>query len=137
MVDLLLSKGADVNAKSKKGSLRSVTIYCGMLTLRRLEWPSASTAKSLGAPPLTSVDQTALHFCASKNQLDLARKLIDRKATTRVKDKRGQLPLHRAASIGSVPMVQLLLEHSSPLNATDVSGMTALHHGRHPQTPNE
>ena len=74
--------------------------------------------------------QTALHFTASKNNLETARKLISHKASARVKDKRGQLPLHRAAAIGSVPMVNLLLESKSPLNATDVAGLTALHHGK-------
>jgi len=69
-----------------------------------------------------------LHFCASKQNLDVARKLVSHNASARVKDKRGQLPLHRAAAVGSVPMVKLLLENKSPLNATDVSGYTALHH---------
>ncbi|KAL8712259.1 MAG: hypothetical protein Q9220_003410 [cf. Caloplaca sp. 1 TL-2023] len=92
LVDLLLSKDADVNVKNFNG-------------------------------------QTALHFCASKNDLDVARKLIARKASARVKDKREQLPLHRAAAVGSVPMVNLLLENRSPLNATDSAGYTALHHG--------
>ncbi|KAL8722415.1 MAG: hypothetical protein Q9225_001094 [Loekoesia sp. 1 TL-2023] len=86
LVDLLLSKDADVNFKT-------------------------------------------LHFCASKNNLDVARKLISHKASTRVKDKREQLPLHRAAAVGSVPMVNLLLQNRSPLNATDIAGYTALHHG--------
>ncbi|MCJ1483377.1 hypothetical protein MMC06_003544 [Schaereria dolodes] len=72
--------------------------------------------------------QTALHFCASKNNLEIARKLISHKASARVKDKRSQLALHRAAAIGSVPMVKLLLESKSPLNATDIAGYTALHH---------
>jgi 26S proteasome non-ATPase regulatory subunit 10 len=75
--------------------------------------------------------QTALHFTASKNHLDVARKLIATKATTRKKDKRQQLPLHRAAAVGSVPMVKLLLENNSPVNATDIDGWTALHHGKH------
>ncbi|KAI9804263.1 MAG: hypothetical protein M1833_007070 [Piccolia ochrophora] len=91
LVDLLLSKEAEVNAKNFSG-------------------------------------QTALHFCASKNNLDIARKLIAHKASARIKDKRGQLPIHRAAAIGSVPMVQLLIDNKSPLNATDVSGFTPLHH---------
>ncbi|KAI0165945.1 ankyrin repeat-containing domain protein [Xylariaceae sp. FL1272] len=34
----------------------------------------------------------------------------------------------RAAAVGSVPMVKLLLENRSPLNATDNAGYTALHH---------
>ncbi|KAF6234451.1 hypothetical protein HO173_007484 [Letharia columbiana] len=91
LVDMLLSKEADVNAKNYSG-------------------------------------QTALHFTASKNNLEIARRLISHGATARVKDKRGQLPLHRAAAIGSVPMVNLMLENKSPLNATDISGLTALHH---------
>ncbi|KAI1630983.1 ankyrin repeat-containing domain protein [Biscogniauxia mediterranea] len=73
---------------------------------------------------------TALHFVASKNNLDVARKLFDSKppASARVRDKRGQYPLHRAAAIGSIPMLKLLLENRSPLNATDDAGYTALHH---------
>jgi 26S proteasome non-ATPase regulatory subunit 10 len=74
--------------------------------------------------------QTALHFAASKNNLDIARTLLSHKASARVKDKRGQLALHRAAAVGSVPMMKLLLEAKSPLNATDSDGMTALHHGK-------
>ncbi|KAJ2988012.1 hypothetical protein NUW58_g4199 [Xylaria curta] len=74
--------------------------------------------------------QTALHFVASKNNLELARKLLANKppASSRVKDKRGQYPLHRAAAIGSTPMVKLLLENRSPLDTTDIAGYTALHH---------
>jgi len=45
-----------------------------------------------------------------------------------VRDKRGQYPIHRAAAVGSVPMVELLLKHKSPINATDVAGQTPLHH---------
>ncbi|KAF2145702.1 uncharacterized protein K452DRAFT_324600 [Aplosporella prunicola CBS 121167] len=94
LVDLLLSRGADVNMKTTD------TVH----------------------------HQTALHFTASKNNLDIARKLIAHKATARVKDKRGQLPTHRAAAVGSVPMLKLLLEANSPINASDMDGMTALHH---------
>ena len=76
----------------------------------------------------TNNGQTALHFAASKSNLDTARKLISHKASARVKDKRGQLPLHRAAAVGSVPIIKLLSENKSPINATDIDGSTALHH---------
>jgi len=74
--------------------------------------------------------QTALHFTASKNNLDIARRLLAAKppASTRVKDKRGQYPIHRAAAVGSAPMVELLLKNKSPLNPADVAGQTPLHH---------
>lgn len=57
------------------------------------------------------------------------RLLIANKCSARVKDTRGQLPLHRAAAVGSVAILQNLLEEGkSPINATDGDGMTALHH---------
>jgi 26S proteasome non-ATPase regulatory subunit 10 len=55
--------------------------------------------------------------------------LLANKCSARVKDIRGQLPLHRAAAVGSVPIIKALLEEGkSPVNATDNDGMTALHH---------
>ncbi|UKZ52221.1 hypothetical protein TrVGV298_005996 [Trichoderma virens] len=58
--------------------------------------------------------QTALHFVASKKNLDVARLLIDSKppASTRVRDRRGQYPIHRAAAVGSVPMGYTPLHHA-------------------------
>lgn len=52
----------------------------------------------------------------------------ERPASARLRDKRGQYPIHRAAAVGSSPMITLFLEHKSPLDATDNSGYTALHH---------
>ncbi|QPC75834.1 hypothetical protein HYE68_006586 [Fusarium pseudograminearum] len=72
--------------------------------------------------------QSALHFVASKKNLDIARILIDNGASTRVRDRRGQYPIHRAAAVGSVPMVNILLKNRSPLNPTDNEGYTPLHH---------
>ncbi|KAJ1713802.1 proteasome regulatory particle subunit (Nas6) [Aspergillus flavus] len=92
IIDLLLEKGADVNAKSNSG-------------------------------------QNALHFATSKANLSTVRTLIANKCSARVKDKRGQLALHRAAAIGSSPIIKVLLQDGkSPVNATDMDGLTALHH---------
>lgn len=67
---------------------------------------------------------------ASKKNVDLARLLFEQKppVSARVKDKRGQYAIHRAAAVGSVPMVELLIKNKSPINATDVAGQTPLHH---------
>ncbi|KAH0603673.1 uncharacterized protein H6S33_007332 [Morchella sextelata] len=74
--------------------------------------------------------QTPLHFCASKTRLSTAHLLLSPpyKASPRIPDTHSQLPLHRAAAVGSLPMVKLLLDHNSPLNSSDRSGFTALHH---------
>ncbi|KAJ5691176.1 proteasome regulatory particle subunit (Nas6) [Penicillium malachiteum] len=77
----------------------------------------------------SSSGQNALHFAASKANISTVRTLITNKCSARVKDVRGQLPLHRAAATGSVPILKALLEEGkSPVNATDNDGYTALHH---------
>ncbi|KAG8533360.1 uncharacterized protein KY384_002143 [Bacidia gigantensis] len=73
--------------------------------------------------------KTALHLTSSKSNLSIARLLLSHGASARVKDKRGQLPLHRAAAIGSVPLIELMVANRSPVNATDVAGLSPLHHG--------
>ncbi|RKF61596.1 putative 26S proteasome regulatory subunit p28 [Erysiphe neolycopersici] len=110
IVDILLRKDADINARSKSYSQESNDLL--------------STQKIL-------LDKlTALHLIASKKNIDLARRLLNHKpaASARLCDKRGQYPIHRAAAIGSVPMVELLIKHNSPINAADISGQTPLHH---------
>ncbi|OKL60243.1 hypothetical protein UA08_04507 [Talaromyces atroroseus] len=73
--------------------------------------------------------QNALHFAASKANLSTVKTLVAHKCRARVKDKRGQLPLHRAAAVGSTPILKILLdEGKSPVNATDIDSLTALHH---------
>jgi len=106
-VDLLLRKGADANETSERS--HPVCINCLFHT--------------------DNNGQTALHFAVSKNNLDVTRQLLAHNASARSKDRRQQLPLHRAAAIGSVPIMKLLVQHKSPLNAQDADGSTALHHG--------
>lgn len=73
--------------------------------------------------------QNALHFATSKSNLSTVRTLLAHKCSARVKDKRGQLPLHRAAAVGSIPILKVLLEEGkSPVNAQDMDGLTAMHH---------
>ena len=131
LVDMLLSKDADVNMKNYSGQVSALSL--SLIPISVVNRRFHIQKRLLLFPPCQHFlipIQTALHFTASKNNVDTARNLVARGASARVKDKRGQLPLHRAAAIGSVPMVNLLLEKNSPLNATDVSGLTALHHGK-------
>lgn len=78
----------------------------------------------------TSTGQTCLHYAVSKNYYYIVSYLlVDLKASARIKDNKKQLPLHRAAAIGSEKLVQMLIETGkSPLNVVDSFGQTALHH---------
>ncbi|KAJ5767123.1 uncharacterized protein N7511_004739 [Penicillium nucicola] len=83
----------------------------------------------MGAKGFDPDVENALHFASSKSNTSTVRTLLANKCSARVKDKRGQLPLHRAAAVGSVPILKALLEEGkSPVNATDGDGFTALHH---------
>ncbi|KAF6806825.1 ankyrin repeat-containing protein [Colletotrichum plurivorum] len=108
LVKLLLQRGADVNLKSEIQRRNSI----------RQPHEAANVA------------QCVLHLVASKNNLDIAKMLLghDPAASVRVRDRRGQYPIHRAAAVGSAPMTTLFIKHHSPINATDISGYTALHH---------
>lgn len=92
--------------------------------------PSCKPPTPSPYPQLTRETQkkTALHFVSSKKNLDVARLLIENKASTRIRNRRGQYAIHRAAAVGSDPIVTLLLRNRSPLNATDDEGFTPLHH---------
>jgi len=87
-------------------------------------------SKSADVNATTFTGQTPLHFASSKKNLSIVRALLANKpaASARVKDKRGQYAIHRAAAVGSVPIVEALIKARSPLNAADVSGQTPLHH---------
>lgn len=78
----------------------------------------------------TSTGQTCLHYAVSKNHAPIVEFLLkDLHASATIKDQKRQLPLHRAAAIGSEKLVQMLVETGkSPLNMTDAFGLSALHH---------
>ncbi|PTB80861.1 ankyrin [Trichoderma longibrachiatum ATCC 18648] len=127
ILNLLLQRGADVNIKNNNGQVSKSNITTPFLQRHTPSTPQAyPPVKRLTQPPL----QSALHFVASKKNLDVARLLLaaNPPASTRVRDRRGQYPIHRAAAVGSVPMVTLLLRNRSPLNAADGEGFTPLHH---------
>lgn len=139
VVSILLQRDADVNAKSTYSKLGGFDSFRDVVltqtSTRRQHRPGKLAAEDHHPAPdrrvntaKTRIRQTAMHFVASKKHLDIARLLVDHKASTRTRDRRGQYPIHRAAAVGSVPMVSLLLKNRSPLNAADTEGYTPLHH---------
>ncbi|KAL3230674.1 putative 26S proteasome regulatory subunit p28 [Nakaseomyces bracarensis] len=77
----------------------------------------------------TTQGVTALHLAVSKKHLEVCKFLVKLGASVRVKDKKLQIPLHRAAAVGSLGIVEYLCNSGkSPINWTDISGWTPLFH---------
>lgn len=77
----------------------------------------------------TGTGTTCLHLAVSKNYYDMVKSLLDTyKCSPRVKDKKSSTPLHRAAAIGSQPIVKMLAGAKVSMNAKDSDGWTPLHH---------
>lgn len=77
----------------------------------------------------TNNGSTPVHLATSKKHFDIVKELVNNGASVRIKDKKSQYPLHRAAAVGSLPLVEFLIKDGkSPINAKDIGGWTALHH---------
>lgn len=77
----------------------------------------------------TTQGVTALHLAVSKKHLEISKYLVKLGASVRIKDNKSQIPLHRAASIGAIGIVEFLCSTGkSPVNWKDVSGWTPLFH---------
>lgn len=76
----------------------------------------------------TNQGVTALHLAVSKKHINICEFLLDHGASVRIKDKKLQLPLHRAAATGSPVLVELLCNKKSPVNAVDINGWSPLFH---------
>ncbi|KAK9466593.1 ankyrin repeat-containing domain protein [Lipomyces arxii] len=77
----------------------------------------------------TSAGQTPLHYAVSRIRYEIAERLLEKyPQAVRIKDKQNQIPLHRAAAVGSIPLINLLIKYKSPLNTSDRSGWSPLFH---------
>ncbi len=133
---LLLDRGADVNATEKGGTALAAAAYGGhlevaLLLLERgadvnrrvpgssLDWDGLSLAAALD--PARSRDKSTM---AARREV--AELLIARGADVNATYRGGTL-LHRAAFEGDLPGVNLLIAHGAVLSARDGSGSTPLH----------
>ena len=90
LIKLLISKGADVNAKEKYGN-------------------------------------TPLHIAATAGGVGIAELLISKGAKVNARDDIGETPLHIAATAGGVGIAELLISKGAKVNARDDIGETPLH----------
>ena len=70
---------------------------------------------------------SALVIAVLDNRRAAARLLLDRGANPNLAGSDGATPLMAAAMVGSLPLLQLLLEAKAEVNATTPKGFTAFH----------
>jgi uncharacterized protein len=119
----LAQRGFDLNTRNAEGEH---ALYLSI----RSDAPQVTdfllSQSTVDVEARTSKDESPLMIAAIKGQLDLARRLIARKAEV---NKPGWTPLHYAASDAgenSVAMVRLLLEHHAYIDAESPNKTTPL-----------
>ena len=122
-VQMLIDKGADVNARDKKD--RTPLHAASYVGNER----SVELLIERGAD-INSVDnkgRTPLHIAVGRDNCTAAAEvLIQSGSNIAAVDRTGRSPLHLAGESGSKSMVQLLIEHGSDVNLKDSRGRTLL-----------
>ncbi|HLN99435.1 MAG TPA: ankyrin repeat domain-containing protein [Pyrinomonadaceae bacterium] len=122
MVQLLLSAGADVNAKNESGETVLMLLDADATT--DLVWDLINAGAAVNARD--NENYTPLMRVASANNLEALKTLIDAGSEVNTKNEAGQTALMLAASEGFVNIVRALVLAGADINATDDEDESAL-----------
>ena len=117
MIDLLISKGADVNSTNEYGQ---TALFSDLHTKVLVE-----TLIANGADPTLRARGgiTPLHLA---KRADVVEILLAHGAEINSRTEYGFTPLHYAATDGSLEVLEILLEHGADVNATNTEGSTPM-----------
>ncbi|MCL5773105.1 MAG: ankyrin repeat domain-containing protein [Firmicutes bacterium] len=134
ILEILISKGADINAKDNDGHTalywasepywtyegrnESYEAYTEMAKLLISSGADVNVKDNLGYTPLEE---------ASRWNKEIVELLISKGADINAKDKSGWTPLHIAAKCGHKDIAMLLISKGANVNAKDDEGYTPLH----------
>lgn len=122
MVELLLSRNANVNARSKLG-------YTALHSVAQKGFQSVAEALVNGKADINAPAnwrETPLRLAAEKGHAGMVAFLIAKGADVNATDGSNMAPLHWAASQGHREALQHLVTAKADLNALDKDGQTAL-----------
>jgi ankyrin repeat protein len=118
-VQVLLTAGADVNARTFQGTALNLTKDPEVAAALIAAGADPNATESIG-------NFTALFEATTKHEPELAQALIDHGADVNKPADDGFTPLMWAASHGDLKMTQLLIDAGADLNLRTKSGNTAL-----------
>jgi ankyrin repeat protein len=122
MVELLLSRGANVNARN--GSGRTALMRIGEEATSDLVWDLLNAGAEVNFKSETG--ETALITAAYQNNVEALKALLDAGADVSNKDEDGQTALMVAAENGHLQNVRALVLAGANLDQQDVEGKNAL-----------
>jgi ankyrin repeat protein len=121
IVDMLLAKGAQVNAKSMYGTALSFAIN------GRHEAVALHLLDKGASIECTRYDQaTPLMLASADGSVKLVKRLLQKKADPNAKDLNGDTALIYAARMGKTEVAAALLKASAKVDTADEQGRTAL-----------
>jgi TonB family protein len=124
VVELLLAKGADVNAKDRNAS--ATPLFWGVWSGNK-DVVVLLLANNANANAKNENGWTPLHKAAQCGRKDMAELLLVKGADVNTKDNKGETPLHQAAAHSSKEVAELLLAKGADVNARNINGETPLH----------
>ena len=117
LVRFLISKGADVNAKTKTGETP--------LAFATVEG-NVYVAQSLVVRGANVNEKGLLHSAARSGKIALVKFFVSKGHDVNAKDSFGNTPLHEAAFGGNVRIVKFLISKGADVNAKNVNGIIPL-----------
>ena len=132
LVELLLSQGADVNARDKNQAT-ALLLACIHLKLKIAEGllkngADIQAVNIHGQNALHLVSQIDFYNVLGPDHGELAMLSLKRGVDVNGRDKDERTPLHLASRKGDEVITKVLLNHRAQVNAKDTRGQTSLHH---------